>query len=34
MTEVTGYGHNVFVMNVGVAPFDNPDVRNALKYLG
>ena len=32
VTEVTGYGHNVFVMNVGVAPFDNVDVRSALKY--
>ncbi|MFZ5790624.1 MAG: ABC transporter substrate-binding protein [Pseudomonadota bacterium] len=30
--EVTGYGHNVFSMNVTVAPFDNPDVRNAIKY--
>ena len=27
VTEVTGYGHNIFVMNVGVAPFDNVDVR-------
>jgi peptide/nickel transport system substrate-binding protein len=30
--EVTGYGHNVFSMNTTVAPFDNPDVRNAVKY--
>jgi peptide/nickel transport system substrate-binding protein len=29
---VTGYGHYIFVMNVQQAPFDNPDVRNALKY--
>jgi peptide/nickel transport system substrate-binding protein len=32
VTEVTGYGHNIFVMNVTQAPFDNPDVRNALKF--
>jgi peptide/nickel transport system substrate-binding protein len=30
--EVTGYGHYYFVMNTTVAPFDNHDVRNALKY--
>ena len=30
--EVTGYGHYYFVMNTTVAPFDNKDVRNALKY--
>jgi peptide/nickel transport system substrate-binding protein len=30
--EVTGFGHYYFVMNTTVAPFDNPDVRNALKY--
>lgn len=29
--QVTGYGHYIFVMNVTQAPFDNPDVRNALK---
>jgi peptide/nickel transport system substrate-binding protein len=31
VNEVTGYGHYIFVMNTQVAPFDNPDVRNALK---
>jgi peptide/nickel transport system substrate-binding protein len=30
--KVSGYGHYTFPMNVTVAPFDNPDVRNALKY--
>jgi peptide/nickel transport system substrate-binding protein len=30
--QVSGYGHYTFQMNVTVAPFDNPDVRNALKY--
>jgi peptide/nickel transport system substrate-binding protein len=30
--KVTGYEHNVFSMNVTVAPFDNPDVRNAVKF--
>ncbi|HXV26123.1 MAG TPA: ABC transporter substrate-binding protein [Alphaproteobacteria bacterium] len=30
--EVTGYAHYVFVMNTTVPPFDNPDVRRALKY--
>ncbi|MFO1088571.1 MAG: ABC transporter substrate-binding protein [Hyphomicrobiales bacterium] len=30
--KVTGYGHYIFVMNSQVAPFDNKDVRNALKY--
>lgn len=30
--EVTGFGHYVFVMNTQQAPFNNPDVRNALKY--
>jgi peptide/nickel transport system substrate-binding protein len=30
--EVTGFGHNVFSMNVTVPPFNDPDVRNALKY--
>ena len=32
ITEVTGYGHYVFPMQVTVAPFDNVDVRSALKY--
>jgi peptide/nickel transport system substrate-binding protein len=31
-TEVTGYGHYVFPMNVTVPPFDNVDVRTALKW--
>jgi peptide/nickel transport system substrate-binding protein len=30
--QVSGYGHYTFPMNVTMAPFDNPDVRNALKY--
>lgn len=30
--QVSGYGHYTFPMNVTVAPFDNPDVRQALKY--
>lgn len=30
--QVSGYGHYTFPMNVTVAPFDDPDVRNALKY--
>jgi peptide/nickel transport system substrate-binding protein len=30
--KVTGYEHNVFSMNVTTPPFDNPDVRNAVKY--
>jgi peptide/nickel transport system substrate-binding protein len=30
--EVFGYGHYYFVMNTTVKPFDNADVRNALKY--
>lgn len=32
VNQVTGYGHYIFVMNVTQKPFDNPDVRNALKY--
>jgi peptide/nickel transport system substrate-binding protein len=30
--ETTGYGHYTFAMNTKAAPFDNQDVRNALKY--
>jgi len=30
--EKTGYGHYIYVMNVTAAPFDNPDVRNAIKF--
>jgi peptide/nickel transport system substrate-binding protein len=30
--EVAGQAHNVFAMNVTVPPFDNCDVRSALKY--
>lgn len=30
--KVTGYEKNVFVMIITTPPFDNPDVRNALKY--
>jgi peptide/nickel transport system substrate-binding protein len=30
--KVTGYEHNTFAMNVTMPPFDNRDVRNALKY--
>ena len=30
--EVTGYGHYTLPMNVTMAPFDNPDVRMALKW--
>ncbi len=30
--QATGFGHYILVMNVTQAPFDNPDVRNALKY--
>ena len=32
ISETTGYGHYSYLMNVQKAPFDNPDVRNALKY--
>jgi peptide/nickel transport system substrate-binding protein len=32
ITEVTGYGHYVFPMDVNAKPFDNVDVRTALKY--
>ena len=32
ITEVTGYGHYVFSMMVDHPPFDNNDVRLALKY--
>lgn len=30
--EVTGYGHYVYAMNVTTPPFDNVDVRTALKW--
>ncbi|AZO01633.1 MULTISPECIES: ABC transporter substrate-binding protein [unclassified Mesorhizobium] len=30
--EVTGYGHYTLPMNVTMAPFDNPDVRMAMKW--
>ena len=32
VNKVTGYEHNVFSMNVTAPPFDNRDVRNAIKY--
>jgi peptide/nickel transport system substrate-binding protein len=32
ITEVTGYGHYVLPMNVTAPPFDNVDVRTALKW--
>jgi len=32
ITEVAGYGHYTLPMNVTVAPFDNKDVRLALKW--
>src|SRR4029077_20824302 len=32
INEVTGYGHYVFPMDTTVKPFDNVDVRLALKY--
>ncbi len=32
ISEVTGYGHYVFPMFVDVPPFDNVDVRTALKW--
>lgn len=32
IVEVTGFGHYVMPMNVTVAPFDNKNVRLALKY--
>jgi peptide/nickel transport system substrate-binding protein len=30
--KTTGYEHNVFSMNVTVPPYDNKDVRNAIKF--
>ncbi|HRX35597.1 MAG TPA: ABC transporter substrate-binding protein [Aestuariivirga sp.] len=30
--EVTGYGHYVYVMNVGIKPFDDVNVRLAIKH--
>jgi peptide/nickel transport system substrate-binding protein len=30
--KTTGYEHNVFSMNVTAAPYDNKDVRNAIKF--
>ncbi|MGE4252028.1 MAG: ABC transporter substrate-binding protein, partial [Parvibaculaceae bacterium] len=30
--EVTGFAHATFSMDITQAPFDNPDVRNALKH--
>jgi len=32
ISEVTGFGHYVFPMQITVAPFDNVDVRTALKW--
>jgi peptide/nickel transport system substrate-binding protein len=32
ITEITGYGHYTLPMDVRVPPFDNVDVRQALKY--
>jgi peptide/nickel transport system substrate-binding protein len=32
VNKVTGYEHNTFAMIVTQPPFDNPDVRNALKF--
>ncbi|MFO1173292.1 MAG: ABC transporter substrate-binding protein [Hyphomicrobiaceae bacterium] len=32
ITNVTGFAHYVVPMDVRVAPFDNPDIRNALKF--
>ena len=32
ISQVTGLGHDSFDMNVQQAPFDNVDVRTALKY--
>jgi peptide/nickel transport system substrate-binding protein len=30
--KVLGYGHYIFVMDVRQPPFDNPDIRNAVKF--
>ncbi len=32
ITQTTGYGHYILAMITNVAPFDNPDVRNAIKF--
>jgi peptide/nickel transport system substrate-binding protein len=32
VSETTGYGHYVYVMNVTAPPFDNVDVRTAIKH--
>ena len=32
INKILGYGHYIFVMDVRRPPFDNPDVRNALKF--
>lgn len=32
VTNVSGRGHYVFIMHCNTAPFDNKDLRNALKY--
>jgi peptide/nickel transport system substrate-binding protein len=32
ISETTGYGHYVYVMNVTAPPFDNLDVRTAIKH--
>lgn len=32
ISEITGYGHNIYVMNVTKPPFDNLDVRTAIKH--
>jgi peptide/nickel transport system substrate-binding protein len=32
LDKVLGYGHYIFVMDVRQPPFDNPDIRNAVKF--